>query len=219
MTLKKDKAIEAKILKEILPDFLNNMLNEGIISTADMSDRNKISEKISNYMSKHNGKLIFDFILDHRETLLNVAENEIKKGNFEFAVSLYATFIEHTLNKIIHLACISKKIDSKTQAEIIRNTNINAKCSWLLVLLNLPPFRKEYVNIILIIADERNSFIHYKWKPEKDTDIPNIEKIEKEEQEKIVKIKSLLRYLKSYETRMEFKGKREKINKYLKKDL
>lgn len=214
MTEKETKAIESKILKAVLSDFINSLHRDGIISTDDLSDKIKVTEKIKKYMAKHKDNLIFDIIIDHRETLLNVAEKESKDGHFELAVSLYATFVEHTLNRIIHLTCLLRKIDAKTQTEIIRNVNMIGKCSWLMVLLNLPAFRKEYVSTILMIAEERNSFMHYKWKPERDTDkVPEPEKKEKENQEKINKIKALLKYLKTYETRLEFRGKKRQINK------
>jgi hypothetical protein len=81
-------------------------------------------------------------------------------------------------------------------------------------LLDLPIIRQEYVKTILEISDERNSYFHYKWKPEPDTDkVPDLDKEKKDEEEKIKKIKSLLRYLKAYETKFEFKGKKKHIDK------
>lgn len=214
MTEKEVKATEAKILKAMLPDFINSLHKDGIISTDDLADKKKVTEKIREYLAEHKDNLVFDFIIDHRETLINVAERETNNGHFELAISLYATFVEHTLNRIIHLACKANMVDSKTQTEIIRNINIIGKCSWLIVLLNLPALRKEYVSTILLISDERNSFMHYKWKPEKDTDkVPNPEKEEKENEEKLKKIKALLKYLKTYEARLEYSGKKRQINK------
>jgi hypothetical protein len=212
--IKSDKAFEEKFAKSILPDFINSLYKDGLISESDLSDKTIVFGKIRDYMKKNKGKINWEIIVDHRETLLNVAEAENKNGHFEFAVALYATFIEHTLNRIIHLACASKKIDKKTQTEIIRNINIIGKCTWLIKLLDLPIIRQEYVKTILEISDERNSYFHYKWKPEPDTDkVPDLDKEKKDEEEKIKKIKSLLRYLKAYETKFEFKGKKKHIDK------
>ncbi|MFT3844059.1 MAG: hypothetical protein QM725_03325 [Lacibacter sp.] len=211
---KSDKALQDKLAKSILPDFINSLHKEGIISESDLSDKKIVFEKLRGYMAKNKGNINWEIFVDHRETLIKVAETEIKKGHFEFAVALYATFIEHTLNRIVHLACSSKKIDNKIQTEIIRSVNIIGKCTWLIKLLDLPTIRQENVKTILSISDERNAYIHYKWKPETDTDkIPDLDKEKKEEDEKIKKIKSLLRYLKTYETKLEYKGKKKHIDK------
>lgn len=79
-------------------------------------------------------------------------------------------------------------------------------------MLGLPPLKSDYVKTILAIADERNSFFHYKWKPDPDTDkIPDLDREEKVHSEKIKKVKALIKYLKNYETKLEFGGKKKKI--------
>ena len=214
--IKSDDAFLEKIGKAIIPDFINSLHNEGVISDADLSDKKIVFEKLRKYMAKNSGRIDWQFIIDHRETLINVAEAENKKGHFEFAVSLYATFVEHTLNRIIHITCYSKKIDLKTQTEIIRNINIIGKCTWLIKLRNLSPLNENHVKTILEISDQRNAYFHYKWKPEPDTDkIPDIGKRDKEKSDKIEKIKSLLKYLKAYETKIEYKGKKKHIDKII----
>ena len=56
--------------------------------------------------------------------------------------------------------------------------------------------------------------MHYKWKPEIDFDnMPDDENKEYDEQMKNKKIKSLIKYLKTYETRLEFKGNKKRIHK------
>ena len=194
----------------MMPSFINSLHQDGIISETDLLDKNIVFEKLSDYMEKNKGNIDFELIVDHRDTLIKVAEEEVKKRHFEFAVAIYATFIEHTLNRIIHLACSAKKIDPKTKVEVIKNVNIAGKCTWLIKLLELPAIKKEHVSTIFSIANERNAYIHYKWKPEPD-EIPDLETKKKEEEAKIKKIKSLLRYLKNYETKLEYKGKKSSI--------
>jgi hypothetical protein len=122
--------------------------------------------------------------------------------------------VEHTLNSIIHHQCFKKKFDEKTKLDILRNVNLIGKCSWLIKLLGLPPMKSDHVKTILAIADERNSFFHYKWKPDPDTDkIPDLDKEDRVYSEKIKKIKALIKYLKNYETNQEYGGKKKKIIK------
>ena len=143
---------------------------------------------------------------------MGVAKEQNNKGADDFSTALYATFVEHTLNRIIHLACVSKKTDVKTQSEIIKNINISGKCTWLIKLLNLPPFNTSHIKTIESISAERNSYIHYKWKPSKD-EISNHDREKIKINEKLKKIKSLLKYLRTYEAKIEFKGKKTKIVK------
>ena len=124
----KDEEYSTKFIKKlILPDIINSLVNEGVISKTDLQDKKIVRDKVRKYFSKNDVKFVF--VADHRDSLLEIAERETKKKHVEFAISLYATFVEHTLNRIIHLTCISKKIDYKTQTEIIRNTNIIGKCT------------------------------------------------------------------------------------------
>ncbi|MNQ64872.1 hypothetical protein D3C85_793120 [compost metagenome] len=215
--IKNDKVFQDKIAKIVLPDLINSLHKEGVISDSDLLDKKKVFEKLRTFMAKNKGNMEFEIVVDHRETLIRIAEAENKNGHFQFAIAIYATFIEHTLNRIVHLACESKKIDKKVQTEIIRSVNIIGKCTWLIKLLDLPAIRQEYIKTILTVSDERNSYIHYKWKAETDNDkIPDLENEKNVENEKLKKIKSLLRYLKNYETKLEFKGKKKQIDQIIK---
>ncbi len=86
---------------------------------------------------------------------------------------------EHHLNDLIHLYCLEKSIDNKTQSTIIQSVNIWGKFTWLITLMEYPTFNKGHLNTIKLLADSRNSFVHYKWK-----DDPNFNKIIDSEKEK-----------------------------------
>lgn len=214
--MKAEKELEVfqrQIARIIFPEIVNQLHKSGEISNEELSNKKLVFKKIREFLDKNKGLPNLEIIVDHRETILESAENENKKGHFELSVTLYATFVEHTLNRIIHLACVSKKIDTKTQTEVIKNINIIGKCTWLLKLLELPPLNEKHVRTILAISDQRNSYIHYKWKPEKDTDkVPDLEKKNHQETEDLKKIKALLRYLKSYESKIEYNGKKRQIH-------
>jgi predicted DNA-binding protein YlxM (UPF0122 family) len=80
--------------------------------------------------------------------------------------------------------------------------------------LQLPPFKSEHVKTILSVSEERNSYFHYKWKNDPSFhEIIDLEKEEKIRIEKMKKIKSVIRYLKNYETKLEYEGKKKKIVK------
>src|SRR5690606_40762186 len=71
-------------------------------------------------------------------------------------------------------------------SDVCSSDLIIGKCTWLIKLLDLPTFRQEYVKIILTVSNERNSYIHYKWKTEIDSDkILNLDTENNTEAEKL----------------------------------
>ena len=105
--IKNDNKFQDKIAKLILPDLINSLYKEGLITDSDLLDKKIVFEKLSSYMTKNKGNIDFEIVVDHRETLIRIAEAESKNGHNEFSIAIYATFIEHTLNRIVHLACES----------------------------------------------------------------------------------------------------------------
>ena len=211
MSKQKNQKFKNEIAKTAFPYIVKALHVEGIITDNDLLDKTIVLNKVKEYLDDENNEINFELIVDHRDYIINLARLEEKKGNTELTTTLYATYVEHTLNRIIHIACVSKKHDYKTQNEIIRNINIGGKCTWLLELLELPALNPNHVKTILEISDERNSFIHYKWKPElKLSSISRRRKIEDVERKE--RIDSLLKYLENYESELEFKGDKEKFD-------
>jgi hypothetical protein len=211
ISAKQMKKYEKEIAQNVFTNIINKLFEEGVILESDFLDKKKIDDKVGDYIVKNHGRFDFELTVDHRETLIETANREYLNGSIELAIGLYATFVEHTLNKIIFMRCKSKKLDLKTSTEIIKSINISGKCTWLLKLLGLPNLNINYLKIIYKIAEERNSYFHYKWKPEIDCK-EDVDKVKHREQ-KLNEIKRLLRYLKNYESKIEFKGKKQVIKK------
>jgi hypothetical protein len=203
------KIYEKEIVQNVFTSIINQLFRDGKISENDFLNKKKITDIVGNYIVENHGDFEIVFTVDHRETILETANREYLNGNIELAIGLYATFVEHTLNKVIYISCNSKNIDLKTTVEIIKSINISSKCTWLLKLLGLPNLNANHLKTLLKIAEERNSYFHYKWKPE----VENTEKLDKEKyrEKKMNEIKLLLKYLKNYEAKIEFKGKKQII--------
>jgi hypothetical protein len=213
ISAKEEEQLKKALVTAIIPSLVNDLHDSGMISDSDLLDKQIVNQKIKEFLNKKN-RPQFRITVDHRSTILSLAERQNKEGNQQLSISLYATFVEHSLNSIIHHQCFKKKFDEKTKLEILRSVTLIGKCSWLIKILGLPPLKPDHVKTILAIADERNSFFHYKWKPDPDTDkIPDLDKEERVHNEKIKKIKALVKYLKSYETKVEYNGKKRKIIK------
>ena len=88
-----------------------------------------------------------------------------------------------------------KKINKKTEGEIIRGVSFIGKCTWLLTIFGLPVLKQNYLISIMKIAEERNSYMHYKWKPETDTDkVPDLDNESKQKKDKYLEIKKTIKY-------------------------
>lgn len=194
--------------KELVPELLISIFHPEKISKEKAMEILSDKKKLNRYIKS----LQIEPVIDHRDELLQVAEEQFKKRNFGLSVALFASIIEHSVNKIISVRCSQKKLKDKTKKEILRNCDIQSKCTWLLELLDLPPFLTSYINIIKTTSDERNTYLHYKWNPITNFDeIPDLAKDNKENNEKRKKILSVLKYLKQYESRIEFKGNKSKL--------
>ena len=193
-----------KIGKILIPNMINHLVQKGLIKNNELDDKKLVYEKVLQYMDETNPDI--NLITDYRKTILKTADNFID-NNLELSITLYATFVEHTLNGIIQIACNRKGLNTKTINEIIRSINIKSKATWFLNILDLPPINSKHVKTILKLSEIRNSFIHYKWLPDSDNDTKKT--IATSE------IKALVKYLKSYDSKLEFNGNKTKIKKLI----
>lgn len=104
-----------------------------------------------------------DPVLDHRYDLLKLARQFRLGKKREYAVLMYATWIEHTLNLTLQELARARAIDEVHIQSFLREGSVRAKSSWLFVLLGGKPLSNRVVSRIQRLADSRNSFIHYKW--------------------------------------------------------
>lgn len=190
------------ILEAILPAYINHLLKEGKIKKEDLPDKKRVLQKILDYIDNHN--IEYQYAVDHRVNLLKNANN-FYNSDYDLSLTLYSTYIEHTINSIIDLYCREKSIGDKTRNEIVRNINILGKFTWLIELINLPKINEKKIVSIKKITESRNSYIHYKWNYTKFDD----EKIENRISHS--EIKSTIKYLKTYESKLEFRGLKNKI--------
>jgi hypothetical protein len=192
-----------EIADQLLPFIVNDLYKNGEINENELDDKKTVYEKTLKHFVNNNDFEI-ETLIDHRNSILKTAK-EYEKSNFDLSNTLYATFIEHTLNYIIQSACHNSEIDRKTTTEIIRNVNISGKSTWLIKLLGLRPINKKHIKTILKTSELRNAYIHYKWKPDKSKG--------KDENEHLKNVKEMIKYLRTYETKVEFEGKKKIINR------
>jgi hypothetical protein len=105
----------------------------------------------------------FDPIVDHRSELLHLARRYRLDSKYDYSVLMYSTWIEHTLNLILHTSARRKGISIAHAQAMLREASLRAKSTWLMTALTGGSLSNQLIARIQRLADSRNSFIHYKW--------------------------------------------------------
>lgn len=148
-------------------------------------------------------------VRDHRARLLSDAEWNL--GPFtkrEHACVFYATWVEHSLNRIIVVLAKREQRDENAAQQLIRKTNLEDKVGWVLRLLGAKPFRPSIVRIVNEISELRNWYVHYKWRPQNSD-------IEMRLTQAVRRMPKVVRYVKAYEDRYIFRNQRRRIRRIM----
>lgn len=203
--MKKDETL-SRDLREL---FVRQFYNHGLLDKGDLNLTDKEFTKKFLHIFKNEPWAI---VIDHRDDIAQQADSFLASGQHNYAALFYAMFFEHSLNNIISEQCIKRKIDEKTAIEVIRCTDIHAKLTWLPKLLGLPKFNENHIKIIKRVSEDRNAFVHYKWKAESDE--PTDPNKETEEFRKYFKqVKGTVKYVRQFNSRLMFNGLKKKIDK------
>jgi hypothetical protein len=105
--------------------------------------------------------------LDYTDGILRRARSAKKADESHWAVLFYAIWFEHKLNSFIALLAGKRGLSAKHTEVLIKETRYAAKGTALLCILGMPPLSNDHMNNVVNLMELRNSFVHYKWKPEK----------------------------------------------------
>jgi hypothetical protein len=150
------------------------------------------------------------FVIDHTDDLLGNARLFKKRKKNSFAILFYALWVEHQLNDIIAIQARKSNLTAKEIDSLVRETSYKAKCSWLLRLTGGKPFTEAQHNSICKLMDLRNSFVHYKWKPEN-------EQMEKEIVAVVDGADKIVNYIRRYKNKHVFGNHKKKVYQIAKK--
>lgn len=200
--------LSEKILNKLYGTFIKNLFSEGKLTLEDLHlSELDLTEKVNKLIK--NVKI--GFVIDHRNGILGQAEFYLKSKNYNYAKIFYAMFFEHSINSLIDYECRKRNIEEKTKIDIIKSVDLYGKLTWLPILFEHNKFNKTHLQTIKRLADDRNSFVHYKWKIKSEDSEES--SLEKEMQIEFKKIKHAVKYMKSYESNIFFgknKGKLER---------
>lgn len=209
MIAKSQSSVDEKLSKKVLDSVIRTLLKAGTLTLDDLKDNNKLRKKLLAI----NKKVEWGIVIDHTNSLLTTAKMFCDKKDFNNAKLFYATYIEHELNRIIVELCRRKKIDTKAANEIIKNTTMIGKLTWLPLLFEIPQVLDKHKNVLLKLSDDRNAYVHYKHNALPESDDGG------DEQKSLMEMKNILQsiaYFKKYSSRILFNKKKTHVDKLLK---
>ncbi|MFC6081663.1 hypothetical protein [Sphaerisporangium aureirubrum] len=105
----------------------------------------------------------FHTSIDHRDILLERARVEAEHGHDQLAITLYSTWIEHSVNGLLALAMERQGRSKQVVTPLLRELRIPTKITALWELVGLPALREGSVRVLDQALNFRNAFVHYKW--------------------------------------------------------
>lgn len=202
---------ERVLFKELCEDFLPRLYASGIITDADLSTRESFTRWVREFFADRE----ISVVIDHRSSILKTAESYQRSENFDFSAVFYAVFFEHTINHIIDSKLSKDGFKKSTVRELIRSANLEAKLGWVIEIIQLPAIRPSHKKTILSVANKRNAFLHHKWERspnDHDTQEHHLKQL-------LASAKKSVAYLRQYESRHLYEGKKGKALKALRRRL
>ncbi|MCO1659392.1 hypothetical protein [Pseudonocardia humida] len=165
-----------------------------------------------NEMRNTDNSRITALTVDYRDALLARAEqfDDDKPDDYEISVTLYATWLEHTINGFLRKSFIRQGLSDKLADLLLRKFTWNEKIRELWTIAELPRLSHGSTVLAQKIIDRRNAFVHYKWKSL--TDVERLESVDSFASI-LENIEDLLYELLDLEERVFWKGRREEIMK------
>lgn len=197
-----------ELSKDIVRSLLESAVLHGAIEIEGKSPK-ELDAEFKQYLLTFANKRGPVFIqIDHRLEMLSLAREYKKIYKYELACLFYATWVEHWLNGIVSVLATRFGMTHAHVTNIIRDVSLRGKLSWLLKLLGSREIYHSHKNAILKLADLRNAFVHYKWKPI-DADEMNADL----EFKKIVdSFEKTVKYLQNFESKYVFENSKSKIH-------
>lgn len=187
---KSSKLSKDRVWEELLTCFVEDALRKGEL-THTIADPNTLRAFLDERVLKP--ETTFMTATDHRGYLLKETRKQLKADKQEFALLVFATWLEHSINSIVEGQCRRMGVSDDEIVDMLRNTPMKGKTTWLLYLLKLPRLTTSTRKSIDKIVEVRNWFVHYKWKFE-DIDEDSMKKNIESAASKVEKIVKDLRH-------------------------
>lgn len=188
--------------KSLIPKLIESAIINGFITREDAKDPKTTREKLLKHFPKNDDDLYW--VIDYSGDILNRVKQFLKEKDFNLVYVFIGTYFEHFINEVIQIQLSKKNISDKTIKEMLRNVSLESKFTWITEIIGIPKFNSKNFFLIKKISEKRNSYIHYKYTPQKaGSDIDD----EKKEWKKISQeVKKVINYCKKYREKVIYNG-------------
>jgi hypothetical protein len=158
-----------KLAADLLENIFRYEVHNGSIAIDDRSSERIVLEFLYDLRlavdsrKEQNESLDYRYAVSFLDSILERATIDAESGKDELAVSFYAIWLEHFLNRALTSALRRKGYTSKHIIPLIRELRLRTKAFSLWKISDLPPIDEADLNLIDSIVNHRNSFLHYKW--------------------------------------------------------
>lgn len=161
MKTKENGNYKFRFLNDYLLSIINECIEEGVISKYDNLSR--IKEIVYDRYSSSVDRITFKFI--HTDSIENSVKLEIEHQNYQQAILLATTCIEHLLNDFYgqYYECVCKMSNSKIN-DVLKANGISEKIGGLFLITFNKQFPIDIEQQINLLKKKRNEFAHYKPK-------------------------------------------------------
>lgn len=156
--------IDEQLARQVRLAFAEEAIRSGEVEIDGKTDEEVVLELNDWLLEFTRSEEPFQMQLDHSSNLLDEAERYHQAGDFDLALVLSATQLEHWLNYMIMWGCARNHGMEQDEAKrVVRQANLHVKTGWLWRLVFGDNMRPDLVARISAIAERRNAFVHYKW--------------------------------------------------------
>ncbi|MDN3937093.1 hypothetical protein QWJ39_12325 [Arthrobacter sp. YD4] len=154
---------ENELKADLIKSLAAQMIADGVIDPTGMSAKEFRAAFVAEaraIVAEDGG---FSVILDHQDSVLEQAQAFEASGKADFAITFYATWIEHRLNDMFIWKVKRLGKPQSEAVELIRLNSVKRKTGKVWTDTFGHELDTDIVATILDIADRRNAFVHYKW--------------------------------------------------------
>jgi hypothetical protein len=206
-----EPTVDPQFVRRLCRSLAENAIRSGLVDPRGKSEDQLKLELLECLRDEYLGRL-GGFVLDHTTSILERARRFREDGDYYFACLLYATWAEHWLNGLISTAGQRRKLQNDEVVQIIRDTPLRGKLTWLLGLFDLPRIADRHRNALIRLTDLRNGFVHYKWQGKNDA---AMDQEDEDFKQVVTGFERTVKYLQGYTARNVFSGSLGRVRKVL----
>jgi hypothetical protein len=178
------KRLLQEFAEKTIPWILEQAIRDGRIDPRGKSEEQVEKEFVDflgELLEAEEGEVLI--VTDYTDSLLREARRSAKRGTFEFACLLYATWVEHWLNQMIVTAAARRGLTDQERTQALRR------------------LAARHQKALIEIGELRNTFVHYKWRRQ-----PLDDRSDKNLAGAVRNIDKTITYLRRFERREVFGG-------------